>query len=187
LDEWWIIIAPGPSLCRCDTMALRGHGRTVAVSCAVFFAPWADVLYAADGAWWRYYGPKLEWYRGKRVSRSYQSKTIQRFRGKGWARTGGNSGHMAIQYAVDNGAKHIALIGFDQQKTNGKAHVHADHPTFEKARVRLSNASGIRAWPAAMVATARDIKQRGVEVVNLSRETALTCFPRVTVEQFLER
>jgi hypothetical protein len=36
-----------------------------------------------------------------------------------------------------------------------------------------------------MERTAKDIERMGVEVVNLSRETALTCFPRMTVEQWL--
>lgn len=188
LGEWYIIVASGPSLRRRDSEALRNAGVVVAVNCGVFFAPWAKFLFAADAVWWRYYTPKVNWYNGHRISRSYRSGGIEQWRGKGWARTGGNSGHMAIQYAVDQGAKNIALLGFDQSKTDGKAHFHADHPkqTDAGARTNMANAGGISAWPRLMAKTAGDLNQRGIRVVNLSRQTALTCFPRLTVEEFLE-
>jgi len=150
----------------------------IAVNCAVFFAPWADYLFAADAVWWRYYGPKVDWFRGRRVCRTPSGRGVEKWRGKDWARTGGNSGHMAIQYAVDQGAENIALLGFDQSKTGGVAHCHADHPN-------MGNADGIAAWPRRMAKTAVELKQRDVRVINLSRQTALTCFPRMTVEQFL--
>ena len=188
MSKWYIIIATGPSLRRRDVAALRHAGITIAVNCGVFYAPWAEFLFATDAVWWRYYTPKVTWYRGHRVSRSYRGPDIETWRGKHWPRTGGNSGHMAIQYAVDQGAEHIALLGFDQSKTGGKAHCHADHPkkTQEGARTNMANAGGIAAWPRLMNKTAADLHHRGIEVVNLSRQTALTCFPRLTVKQFLE-
>lgn len=186
--EWALVVAAGPSLRREDLDRLRGHFvRTYAVNCAVFYAPWADVLFAADAGWWRYYGPKTAWFKGHRVSRSYKSKTIERWRGR-WPRTGGNSGHMCIQYAVDQGAKNIAIYAFDQQLTGGRAHVHADHPKEANGQpTNMANAGGIAAWPRLMSATAVDLNNRGVRVVNLSRATALRCFPRLSVEQFLEQ
>jgi hypothetical protein len=188
LDKWYIIVATGPSRNNVDTRALRDVGITVAVNCGVFYAPWAKFLFAADAVWWRYYSAKIRWYQGHRVSRSYRAPHIEQWRGKNWPRTGGNSGHMAIQYAVDQGARHIALLGFDQSKTGGKAHCHIDHPkkTQEGARTNMANANGIAAWPRLMAKTAADLRHRRIEVVNLSRQTALTCFPRLTVEQFLE-
>lgn len=170
---------------RSDLDALRGKCRTVAVNCAVFFAPWADVLYASDRSWWKYYGPKVQWFKGIRISRNMKAPGVQPWKGKGWKRTGGNSGHLAIQYAVDQGGRNLAIIGFDHQKTNGKAHCHEDHPQRPIAGVQLGNVDGIHNWPKAMDATAQDLKHMGVKVVNLSRETALTCFPRMTVEEFL--
>lgn len=187
MADWWIIIASGPSLTRRDCDELRGFGPTIAVNNAVFFAPWADVLFACDSVWWRYYGTKVNWFKGHKVSRTYKNPNVEMWRGKNWARTGGNSGHMAIQYAVDHGATNIALLGFDQQKTDGKAHFHADHPRKAKdgSRTNMANAGGVAAWPRLMAKTAQDLKARGVEVVNLSRRTALTCFPRMSVEAFL--
>jgi len=185
--EWWIVIATGPSL-RCkDVQALRGVGLTVAINCAVFYAPWADFLFAADNAWWHTYGPMVAWYKGPRISKTCVAPGIERWHGKGWPRTGGNSGHMGVQVAVDKGATHVAIYGFDQQKTDGLAHCHADHPkTMKGKRTNMGNAVGIAAWPRLMAATAVDLKRCGVRVVNLSRETALDCFERMSVEEFLE-
>lgn len=188
MRNWWLIIASGPSLTRDDCEALRRVGNIVAVNCAVFFAPWANYLFAADNVWWRHYGEKVEWFKGHRVSRTGKRTDVEMWRGKGWARTGGNSGHMAIQYAVEQGATKIALLGFDQQKTDGKAHFHADHPKQAKdgRRTNMANAGGIMAWPRLMTKTSVELEERGVKVVNLSRQTALRCFPRMSVEQFLE-
>ena len=186
--EWWVVIATGPSRTNDDTRLLRGVGPTIAVNCAVFYAPWADVCFATDAVWWRYYGPKITWFKGHRVSRTMNAPNIEVWRNKGWKRTGGNSGHMALQYAVDNGARNVALLGFDQQKTDGRAHCHADHPKMasDGKRTNMANAGGIHAWPRMMSRTAMDLNEMGVRVVNLSRATALRCFERMTPEQFVE-
>ncbi len=189
MDDWFVIIASGPSLLRDDSEALRHSGKIVAVNCGVFFAPWADYLFASDSVWWRYYGPKVNpWFKGIRASRTHRAAGIEQWRGKGWKRSGGNSGHMAIQYAVDKGAKNIALLGFDQSKPDGVAHFHADHPKEAKdgKRTNMANAGGVQSWPRLMNRTAIDLHSMGVVVVNLSRRTALRCFPRMTVDEFLE-
>ena len=185
--EWCLIVASGPSLLRDDVEALRGKVEAVAVNCAVFFAPWAKYLFAADSVWWRHYAHKVTWYKGKRVSRTHNASGVEMWRGKNWPRTGGNSGHMAIQYAVDQEFKNIVLLGFDQIRTDGKSHFHADHPKFASngTRTNMANAGGIDAWPRLMTRTAEDLQTRGVRVINLSRATALTCFPRMTVEEFI--
>ena len=188
MAEWFLIVASGPSLVRDDVELLRNKVQAVAVNCAVFFCPWAEYLFAADSVWWRHYASKVEWYKGHRISRTHSATGVEMWRGTTWARTGGNSGHMAIQYAVDQGAKNIALLGFDQQRTKGLSHFHADHPKFSPSgqRTNMANAGGIGAWARLMDRTAEDLKERKVRVINLSRATALKCFPRMTVEQFLD-
>ncbi len=178
----------GPSFQRADADLFRGKVTAVTVNCGVFFVPWAHHQFAADSVWWRHYGPKIEWYKGKRISRTHRAANMEMWRGKGWARTGGNSGHMAIQYTADQGAKNIILLGFDQQKTAGKAHCHADHPKMndDGKRTNMANAGGIASWPRLMTRTSMDLNKRGVNVINLSRITALRCFSRMTPEKFLE-
>ena len=185
--DWGLVIGAGPSLKRSDLDLLRGNVHSVAVNCAVFLAPWADELFAADNNWWDVYGPKVQWYKGHRTSRNGSRIAHKSWRGKGWARTGGNSGHMAIQYISETHSQ-VAIIGFDQQVANGRAHYHKDHQRRTEVGTRsvfLGNAEGARHWPNVMNKTSGDLKNRGVRVLNLSRETALTCFERMSVETFL--
>jgi len=180
---WAVCIASGPSLTRADCDALRGFGYTIVVNCAVFFAPWADEWYAADLQFWNYYGKKGAWFKGHRVSRSRHELVDETWRGAGWPTTGGNSGHQALQLAVERGYERVALIGYDHKHTGGKTHFHGDHP--RKNKVRLGNPQHCHHWARQMKRTSLTLKQKGIEVVNLSRETAIECFPRMTVEEFL--
>lgn len=188
MSDWWLIVATGPSFRRADADLFRDKVTLLTVNCGIFFAPWAHYQFAADSVWWRHYGPKIGWFKGHRVSRTHRAPGMETWRGKDWKRTGGNSGHMAIQYAVDQGAKNILLLGFDQQKTGGRAHCHVDHPKMDEGgkRTNMANAGGIRSWPRMMARTAMELDDLGVNVINLSRETALTCFSRMTPEKFLE-
>lgn len=184
MDKRCLIVATGPSLRRADLDLLKGKMHTIAVNCGVFFAPWADELFAGDDSWWVHHDPMIEWYKGQRVS--FKSRKYKRWTGKGWKRNGGNSGHMALEYAVDEGYTEPFLLGFDQQRTDGKAHCHADYPKRGRDGVNLGNADGARHWAKRMGLTAKDLVAMGVKVTNLSRETALTCFDRMSVEEFLE-
>ncbi|WP_198297938.1 hypothetical protein [Bordetella genomosp. 9] len=126
-----------------------------------------------DRAWWKEYG----------------EEAISSFRGELWAPLTGlrgvrkasfdygkNSGLGAISLAVHWGAQRIILIGYDCQKTEGKAHWHADHPNG------LGNAGAVDKWPAQFEALANRLM---IEVVNASRSTALKCFPRRALNEAL--
>lgn len=162
---------------------MRGRYPTVAANCAVFFAPWADYWYAADSKFWNYYGVKGEWFKGARYTMAARYPGVIRWRPTGWSSHGGNSGHQSLQFAVEHGAERVLLLGFDHQHTGGKSHFHGDHP--HNRRVRLGNAPACNSWVAKMKRSALELKKRGVEVINLSRETALECFPRSTVDEWL--
>jgi len=181
--KWALVIASGPSQTRADCDALRGLCFTGAVNCAVFFAPWVDELYGADPQFWNYYGSKLQWFKGRRLSRSKAGSNIEVWHGKGWPRTGGNSGHQMLQRMVDIGFKNVALLGFDHQHTGGRTHSHGDHPRNKD--IKLGNAQNTHHWHKAMNRTALDLERKGVKVLNLSRETALTCFERMSAEDFV--
>ena len=179
MKEWALIVGAGPSLARNDVNKLRAVGLCIAVNCAIYYAPWADTLLAADKPWWKRYGPQLGWYEGDRVSLTYRSPGVELFDRSGWSLRNRNSGHLAIMHAVNKGWRKIALIGFDHQNTNGKSHFHGDH------QHGLSNPGNMGIWIDEIDSLAAQLD--GVEVVNLSRETAIRCFPRLSVEQFLER
>lgn len=90
----------------------------------------------------------------------------------------GNSGAACIAMAAQAGAKRIIMLGYDCQKTGGKAHWHGDHPR------QLGNANSINRWIPKFQELAKD--HRHVEIINCSRATALECFPRMELEDALK-
>lgn len=92
--------------------------------------------------------------------------------------SGRNSGLGAIRLAILYGATRVILIGYDCQHTNGKKHWHGDHP------VGLGNAGSVQHWPMRFVSFARRLPEH-IKIINASRETALECFEKQTLEQAL--
>lgn len=95
--------------------------------------------------------------------------------------TGKNSGFQALHAAVLFGASRVVLLGFDFQATNRRSHWHGDHPPgLSNSRRRYG------AWVEAMKPLAHDLERLGIEVLNCSRETALSCFRRVELQEALK-
>lgn len=88
-----------------------------------------------------------------------------------------NSGAGAISLAAHLGATRVLMLGYDCQRTGGKAHWHGDHPAG------LGNAGSLAKWPAIFEKLASVLV--GTEIINCSRDTALACFPRVRLEDAL--
>ncbi|MBO6542298.1 MAG: hypothetical protein JJ939_12080 [Alphaproteobacteria bacterium] len=86
---------------------------------------------------------------------------------------GANSGYQAINLAVHLGAAKIVLLGFDMQASD-KPHWHGFHPSG------LNNPNQINfdVWIRNFDAVPPFLARAGVDLVNCSRETALTCFRR---------
>ena len=99
----------------------------------------------------------------------------------GLLHTGNNSGYQAIGLAVLLGAARILLLGYDMSRTGGKSHHHGDHPSG------LNNPTGeqLQRYAAAFETLPPDLDRLGIECINCSRETALTCFPRARIEDVL--
>lgn len=138
--------------------------------------PWADVLYAMDAAWWKFNLAEVErTFSGARISPTpVQGARRVQFR------KCRNSGAGSIALAAHWGAQRIGLLGFDCQYTNGKTHWHGDHPEGAGA----GNAGSLPKWPQQFEQLAQEL--RAIEVVNLTRETALQVWPRGNLEAFLD-
>lgn len=91
-----------------------------------------------------------------------------------------NSGAGAIALAAARGAHRILMLGYDCQHTGGKRHWHGDHPEGCAGNAAPKT---VAKWPAQF----RDVRNRlsSVDIVNCSRATALTVFPRATLEEAL--
>lgn len=177
-------IASGPSLTLEDVATVRAAGIPTIVTNTTFrVAPWADALFAFDAGWWRLHIAEVrEVFPGRKFCQSARwpykgvefPGTTKRYH------SFGNSGACAISLAVGGYASHVILLGFDAQLTGGKTHHHGDHPA------PLRNCDSVGKWPAQFARAASWAQRHGCNVVNASRETALTCFPRVALADVLE-
>lgn len=156
------------------------------------FAPWADVLYAADTRWWLAYKDRALKFAGTKVTIRDRnglpedvhvlqvSPTSPLDARPTHLATGGNSGYQAVHLAVHYGATRIVLLGFDMKEGPDKRrHWFGNHPKELNARGNF--APWIRSFK--MLATA--LQKRGVQVINCSVDTALDCFPRAKLEDTL--
>jgi hypothetical protein len=177
-----VCIASGPSLTAEDVEKVRAAEHPVIVTNTTFrLAPWADVLFGMDSKWWKEYHKEVDSvFTGRKLSTSHASKVYdaESLALCPWFPRSLNSGEGAILLAMAGGAKRIVLLGYDCQ-TGERMHWHQDHPK------PLGNGASIKKWPKYFAGVAKNASRQGIEILNASRSTALTCFPRVTLEDVL--
>jgi len=163
----------------------------IAINTTFRKAPWADVLYFADLRWWVAYGAEVEravtgelWSIAERLQgainwiQGVDEQGLSHTPGR--IHTGKNSGYQAIGLAYLWGAAKIILLGYDMQKgPNGETHFHGDH------RDPLPNLGDLPTWRQLLIQLGADLRTAGVEVINATRRTALTCFECLPIEQAL--
>jgi hypothetical protein len=183
-----ICIASGTSLTQEDVDYCRGKGRVYAVKEAHILAPWADVLYCADEDWWAlkqgvpgFAGEK--WTVSPDAARQYRLNYVEGSADIEWGHTpeliayGGNSGFQALNLAVVQGASKVVLLGYDYGLRAGKKH------WFDGTKhERTSRPSHYHEWLPRIHAAAKHIK---IPVINCSLESAIECFPKMTVREAL--
>ena len=181
-----VCCASGPSLCNEDVERVRiwraketwPQAKAVIVANTTFrAAPWADALFAIDRDWWKTYLNEINaTFKGERYSSNSQNPSYNVTQLKE-LNTYGNSGASCISVAEQAGAARVILLGFDCRHTGGKSHWHGDHPAG------LGNAGLTDQWLDKFKQMADDFKH--VEIINASRETAITCFPRARLEDLI--
>jgi hypothetical protein len=186
-----VCIATGPSLTRADALALR-HLPTIAINDAYRIAPHAQILYAADKAWWDAHGCCPD-FTGRKVSQNVQP-------GRGWPKDatvgvlksvrapgmstdpgvvhrGYNSGYQALNIALLCKAEIVVLLGYDCGHTPGSpSHFFGDHPDG------LQRNSPYDLFRRSFADAAPTISAR---VINVSRQTTLDCFERMSIGKCL--
>lgn len=192
--DTFVCIGSGPSLTQSDVDACRGRAPVIAIKDVIRLAPWADVLYGAgDDAlgdtWWKRHGPSLT-FPGLRYCMDPRARawaSVLKMDGergltdkRDSLTTGGHSGYQAINLAVHLGATRIVLLGYDLQSRGGVQHFFGEHQHGAPGRKLPFDLFQFH-FPSMVPALAA----RGVTVVNASRETALTIFPRVSLEEAL--
>ena len=182
-----VVMASGPSLTAEDIETVRqwreaGENRYVIVTNTTYqSALWADALFFYDFKWWKRYEQDVAAnFAGHRVTISSASgSSVTRLQSPHFNGFG-NSGAGAISLAVLAEARRVILLGLDcKYGKGGKRHHFGNHPPG------LGNALSLKKWPNSFKRLAGHAKNKGVEVINASRDTALTCFPRVSLEEAL--
>ncbi|WP_287497943.1 hypothetical protein [Pandoraea sp. CB10b_02] len=169
-----VCIGSGPSLSKvdCDLIGTTS-ARTIAINSSWQMAPFADVIYAGDAAWWQAHISGIS-ARGERWT---CSRVAAREFGLHLHDASGpySSGLRAIELAAQFGASRIVLIGFDCS-VKGGSHWHGDHAKTKNPDARLCEL-----WKKQFAGLRFD----EVEIINASRQSELDCFPRLDLEQAL--
>lgn len=145
-------------------------------------APWADVLYAMDRAWWNVHKDEIKaTFAGAKFApaRIDVVREVAELRRPAFDHFS-NSGAGAVSLAIMRGARVVYLLGYDLRRgSGGRSHWHGDHPK------PLTNGASIQRWFKFFDRLAKHASKSGVRVVNCTRDTALTCFERVTLESIV--
>lgn len=129
-----------------------------------------------DRAWWRQYMDEVQAsFQGLRITGHQKVSGVKHVKFRKCRHSGEGAIALAAQYG---GARRIGLLGYDCQFTGGRAHWHPDHPK------RLGNAGTVDKWADHLRTLAAELP--GIEILNLTRETALTQWPRFELARFLE-
>lgn len=172
--------------------------RVVTVNDASRVLPRADVLYACDEHWWDLHCG-APWFHGERWS-SHNADADPKIDAAArhgihlvdgriasgfsfdpqFIHYGDNSGFQAINLALLFGAKRIVLVGFNMSHVGGRSHFFGDHPpglrTIDDEHYKL------------LVAPFRTAALRlpaDVQIINATRDSALDCFPKISLESAL--
>ena len=181
--DTFVLLGCGPSLTQADVDFVRDQARVIAINNAYTLAPWAFCLYAADAKWWKWENGAPGFLGMKYSIESphdpvtWPNVTVLKNTGlvgldldPHGLRAGFNSGYQAINLAVHFGARRIVLLGYDMAPNpHGPSHFFGEHP--DKAP------SPYEQMREAFLSLVEPLNDIGVEVVNCTPGSALTCFP----------
>lgn len=188
-----VCLASGPSLTPEDVAYVRGKARVIAVNTTYKAALWADALYAADFPWWKAHNGApdflgMKWSIKQDYAKFDRFPDVRVLRNTGefgletdpaGLKTGKHSGAQAIGLAYHFGAARVLLLGYDCGASNGVPHWHGSHP------FPLRNQPHYGYFLEGLEKMSAPLRAAGVEVINCSRQTAATCFPRAAVRDVL--
>jgi hypothetical protein len=199
-DKPTAIIGAGPSLIGKNLDRLRGKAHIIAVTSALWDYPWADVAVGVDYPellnWWERFAttPLPVWWalaKGKTIPSSPHGdlhflkllKGVRLSDDPAWLCGGGTSGFASFNYAWLKGTRKIAAFGFDYRQ-DGKGNWHYNEAAY--GRPLSYSETGWSIWATYFSYIAGQFSAANVEAVIASPESAVDCFPRMTVEEGIE-
>jgi hypothetical protein len=179
-----ICVANGPSLTRSDCEIAEKSGAFILGVNDSYRICSLSALYAADHSWWAEHSAAtadLDCLKFKpEPKRTVDSVTgIEGKQGKDLTAKrlnyGGHGGFQALHLALIWGAKKVLLLGYDCKGSKSHRHWFGNHPG------KLDKESQYSSW----VKTYNSAKKPDTPIINVTRDTAITCFPRMTIEEAL--
>lgn len=178
-----VIIASGPSLTKEQVEYCKDKAKVYAVNNAYQLAPWADVLYACDHEWWAHYKPDFageKWTLNQKAAAEFGINLIGCNQKAlfstvdGVIATGFNSGFQALNLAYTQGCRKAILLGFDYKNTG--------QHFFGRHNGSLDKSPSMLRWVQHMNNAAPLMKEAGFEVINATPDSAIQCFPMMSIQ-----
>ena len=201
VGETVVILGGGPSMNRATADYARGKARVIAVNSQGIdvqtkgepipaLAPWADVLYAGDPKWWNdpFNQPRALAFAGLRVTMrdlipfpevlSLEKSELRQPYDERPSHIvqGGNSGYQAIHLAAQFGAKRILLCGYNMNGGHWFGNYHSR---------KLNTRPSFSTWVTQLSQLFAKLAQMGVEVINCTPHSAMSCNKRARLEEVL--
>lgn len=178
MNNTFICVASGPSLVSTDCQIIhRANIPIIAVNSSWRAVPYCSAIYAADCCWWEEHYSTItssaeRWCGDEFTAHRFGiSCFVSALQGSF------NSGQRAIELAIHLGASRVLLLGYDCSIRHG-SHWHGNHqllanpdkfsiPRWHDEFSRIKSVAG------------------STEIINCSRYTRLTCFPRQSLQAAL--
>ncbi len=181
-----------------DYLSQLHNKNVIGVNISFMLGDWVSVLYFCDTSFYRVYHKEINAFHNLKVTcvnhlprtmlpSTRNIKRLRRDMRKGLGRDPGliqwnyNSGVAAMNFATHAGVKRIILLGFDMKPLEGKTHYHSGIRNYRNSTVPATFRKFLRSFPNV----ATDAKKMKVEILNVSPESALTCFRKVKLEELL--
>lgn len=192
-----------------------GRVSVITINNAYEQAPYTDAHIACNEEWWRYYWPrssllreiqcpKYTWF--KNIADDYGIEYVKAIVKDGLSEDprilhiNHGSGPMGINLALHLGVKKLLLIGHDmkfapdydgrrQKVGSQKRHYFGEYPKelqhWPSVKIGLSKPGVIDGLIEAYEKMVPQLPALGMEVINCTPNSALTCFPMSTLEEQL--
>ena len=179
------------------------HGKhVIGVNNAYRIGVWIDAMFFGDGAWYVVHRELLAKFPGLKVTchiRFLKKKGTEgiKYLAKDKNHKYGisnnpttvcwnsNSGGAAISMAAHFGVKRIILLGFDMALDGGAvSHWHGSHGPLGRGKKKTKPPPFPRHLRGFEM-IAKDAKERGIEILNASPNSAIVELPKVSVEDVL--
>ena len=177
-------------------MSFLHDKHVIGINVAYLIGDWIDMVFFGDASFFLPHQQRLALFPGMKVSchAGVEKYKWVRYVGKDPNKTkgisnnlnmvswNGNSGAAAISVAAHAGAKRIMLLGFDMSLDNNRQHWHDIYHRGNKPDLKkMPFNRHLRGFSDI----AKDARRLGIEIVNVSPNSAINEFRKVSLKDFM--